>query len=199
VGRVARYGAGVPLVVAAARRGRTALLAVVLPLALAGCGSPGPARWTAGPTGSPSASPLPSGPASTAPAIAPSATRAAPQVTPAGCRFAAKEEVSAAIGQPVYGWIDAIGCWYLLGPPNLPAVDIHDSVQIVVWRGRVTQRDEGELVVSGLGGNAYWNPHNGNLEVEVGRDVLSIYTRRIRAADKLAAAKALATIARKRL
>ena len=166
--------------VKARRQRNSAFLALVLPLALTGCGSSQPVRM-AGPAGSPSASVSPS---------------AAPKTTPATCRFATQLEVGDAVGQQVYGWLEAAGgCWYLLDPQ--PGVLI--SVQITVFRNRVAQRDQGTVVVSGLGGNAYWNESTGYLVVQLGRDVLWVDTGPIRAADKLAPAKALAAIVRKRL
>src|SRR5438552_2396991 len=120
--------------VKARRQRNSAFLALVLPLALTGCGSSQPVRM-AGPAGSPSASVSPSaapspGPsASAAPASAPAATSAAPKTTPATCRFATQLEVGDAVGQQVYGWLEAAGgCWYLLDPQ--PGVLI--SVQITV-------------------------------------------------------------------
>jgi hypothetical protein len=104
--------------------------------------------------------------------------------------------VSDATGQPVYGWLEAAsGCWYLLDPQ--PGILI--SVQITVFRNRVAQRDAGAVAVSGLGGNAYWNDSTGYLVVQFGRDVLWVNTGPIQATDKLAPAKALAAIVRKRL
>jgi hypothetical protein len=105
-------------------------------------------------------------------------------------------EVGDAVGQPVYGWLEAAGgCWYELDPQ--PGILI--SVQITVFRNRVAQRDRGAVVASGLGGNAYWDESTGYLVVQVGRDVLWVNTGQIQAADKLAAAKALVAIVRERL
>jgi hypothetical protein len=104
--------------------------------------------------------------------------------------------VGDAVGQPVYGWLEAAGgCWCLLDPQ--PGILI--SVQIAVFRNRVARHDMAAVVVSGLGGNAYWNESTGYLVVRVGRDMLWVDTGQIRAADKLAAAKALVAIVRKRL
>jgi hypothetical protein len=171
-------------------------LAAVLVAGLAGCGG--------GDVGAQQARPAPSVSRSTEPPYIPSPIRtvtldAGPttaETTPMECRYATADEVEGVIDEPVTGTTVAVGgCWYRL----TGIASLSQSVKVTLWENRTAVLDNGEVAESGFGGKAYWDDDLGNLEVQVGRNVLWVEVGSIQADDKLDRAKKLYTIVRKRI